>query len=248
MRLFCFPYAGGGASVFRDWVESLPETVEVWSIQYPGRESRFNETPFTNMLLLARAIHHELDVCRDKPFAFYGHSIGGLISFEVARELRRNNQTLPSRLWVSGCSPPHVREVDPPIHALPESEFIEKLRTFNGTPKQVLEVPEFREIFIPTLRADFALRETYEYTWEPPLSCPIGAFGGIDDPEVRVDDLELWREHTSAAFQFSMYPGDHFFLHTSRQLLLRQLFMELTQWGKTLTRGINWTAPVEVSS
>lgn len=248
MRLFCFPYAGGGASVFRDWVERLPETVEVWSIQYPGRESRINERPFRLLPSLARAICREFESYHGKPFAFYGHSVGGLVGFEVARELRRNNLILPWRLWVSGCSAPHVPDPDPPIHALPEPEFLEKLRAFNGTPAELLEVPEFREVFIPILRADFALRETYAYAPEPPLSCPITVFGGVDDPEVGLNDLEAWREHTSASFDLAMYPGDHFFLHTSKSVLLQRLGMELTRCVENLRDRAYWAATLEVSS
>ena len=164
-------------------------------------------------------------------------TVSGLFfAFEVARGFRRDIRTLPMCLFISGTSAPHVLDPDPPIHALPEPEFVEKLRAFNGTPDAVLETPELRQVFLPMLRADFTLRETYTYTPEPPLECPITAFGGIDDPEVSQDDLEAWKEHTSTSFQSSMLPGDHFFLHTSKHALLQKVSLELVQYVQRLSR------------
>ncbi len=247
LRLFCFPYAGAAASIFRDWADDLPETIEVWSIQYPGRENRIKEPLFTQLQPLARVIRHELSL-NQIPFTFFGHSVGAIISFEVTRELRRTNQALPLRLFLSGSSAPHVPDLGPPIHTLPEPDFLEKLRTYNGTPKEVLERPELRELFIPALRADFALRETHAYQPESALRCPISVFGGVDDPEVSREHLEAWREQTSGAFQLLMLPGDHFFIHTSRHALLQMLSLELTQCAQTVMSMADWTPTLEVSS
>lgn len=221
--------------------------VEVWCIQYPGRENRINEPLFTQLQPLAQVIHQELGLS-NVPFAFYGHSVGAIISFEVTRERRRTNQTLPLRLFLSGSSAPHVPDLAPPIHTLPEPDFLEKLRAYNGTPKEVLEAPEIRELFIPALRADFALRETHAYQPEPALRCPISVYGGVDDPEVSQEHLEAWREHTSGSFQLAMLPGDHFFIHTSRYALLQMLSKELRLCAQTVMNMAGGTPTLEVSS
>lgn len=235
LRLFCFPYAGGGASVFHRWLQHLPETVEVCSLQLPGRESRITESPFTDLSALAQAIGSVLGKWGDAPFLFYGHSVGALLCFEVTRELRRNGQTMPLCLYVSGCSAPHIPDDDPFLHRLPDQEFLERVRALNGTPQAIFEMPEIWEVFMPALRADFSLRGTYAYKADLPLHCSIAAFGGMDDPEVSHEHLEAWREHTTASFQIKMFPGDHFFLHTSQEPLLKQLSLELNQWVQKLT-------------
>jgi medium-chain acyl-[acyl-carrier-protein] hydrolase len=229
LRLFCFPYAGGGASTFRSWAfNEITPTIEVCPIELPGRGLRMKEEPFTRMLPLVQAIAPSLLPYCDKPFAFFGHSMGGLISFELARLLRRDYGCNPSHLFISGRRAPQVPDPSPPIHTLPNSEFLEELRRLNGTPEAVLQNEELMQLLLPTLRADFAVLETYAYTPEPPLGCPITAFGGLQDQEVCCELLEAWREQTHAAFSRQMFPGDHFFLHTAQSLLLQSLNQVLT--------------------
>jgi medium-chain acyl-[acyl-carrier-protein] hydrolase len=228
-RLFCFHYAGGGASAFRTWSNSLPQSVEVCAIELPGRGSRLMEPPFTQLEPLIQKLTRVLLPYLDKPFAFFGHSMGGLVSFELTRLLRREYGVSPVHLLVSGHRAPQLPDPDPPIHALPESEFLQELRRFNGTPQAVLENAELMELLLPTLRADFAVVETYAYTPDPPLDCPIAAFGGLHDREVSCDELEAWREQTNASFLLEMFPGDHFFLHSAGSLLLQSLSQKLLQ-------------------
>jgi medium-chain acyl-[acyl-carrier-protein] hydrolase len=128
---------------------------------------------------------------------------------------------------VSGCRAPQIPAPRPPIHALPEPAFLDELRRLNGTPETVLENAELMQLLLPVLRADFALLETYVYTPKPPLDYPISAFGGLQDREVSCDELEAWREQTSAAFSLQMLPGDHFFLNSARSLLLQSLSQKL---------------------
>lgn len=227
LRLFCFPYAGGGALSFRSWADSLPPTIEVCAIELPGRGIRLKEPPFTRLEPLIQAIAQTLLPYLDKPFAFFGHSMGGLVSFELARLLRRKHSLSPVHLFVSGRRAPHLPDPNPPIHALSEPELLEELRSLKGTPEAVLENAELMQLLLPTLRADFAALETYVYSSEPPLDCPITAFGGLQDSEVSCDDLEAWREQTKAGFLLQMLPGDHFFLHSARSLLLQSLSGEL---------------------
>ena len=227
LRLFCFPYAGGAALTFRTWSDSLPMSLEVCPVELPGRGKRITSAPFTRLQLLVQAIAIALLPYLDKPFAFFGHSMGGLVSFELARLLRKNYGISPVHLFVSGHREPQVPDPDPPIHALPEPEFLEKLRRLNGTPEAVLENAELMQMLLPVLRADFAVIETYAYTPESPLDCPITAFGGLQDREVRYDDLKVWQEQTNAAFSLHMLPGDHFFLQPAQPLLLQLLSQEL---------------------
>lgn len=227
LRLFCFHYAGGGALSFRTWSDSLPLTVEVCPIELPGRGFRLMEPPFTRLEPLIQAIAHALLPCLDKPFAFFGHSMGGLVSFELAQILRKKYDLSPVHLFVSGRRAPQVPDPKPPIHALAEPAFLEELRRLNGTPEAVLENAELMQLLLPTLRADFAVIETYVYAPEPPLDCPITAFGGLQDREVSCDDLKAWQEQTNAAFSLQMLPGNHFFLHSAQPLLLQSLSREL---------------------
>jgi medium-chain acyl-[acyl-carrier-protein] hydrolase len=227
MRLFCFPYAGGGVHAFRAWADNLPKTVEVCPVQLPGRGARMMEAPFTQMLPLVQAAAEALLPHLDKPFAFFGHSMGALVSFEVARWLRKQGAPEPIHLFVSGCFAPDIP--DPyPLHNLPDPELLEGLRRLNGMPQEALENAELMRLLLPTLRADCTVTETYTYTHEPPLNCPISAFGGLQDHLVGRTHLEAWRQQTTAFFSLRMFPGDHFFLHSAQPLLLRILSRELS--------------------
>jgi medium-chain acyl-[acyl-carrier-protein] hydrolase len=233
LRLFCFPYAGGGATIFRNWQATLPAQIEVCPIQLPGRGKRLKEPPFTQVQFLVEALSHALLPYLDKPFAFFGHSMGALVSFELARTLRRKYGLGPKRLFLSGRRAPAIPNLEPPTYNLPEPEFIEALHKLKGTPIGVLEEPELMQLMLPLLRADFTLCETYTYTPETPLNCPISVFGGLQDSEVSRTHLEGWRAETTAAITLRMLPGDHFFLNTEEPLLLRILAQELCQLMQT---------------
>ena len=225
LRLFCFPYAGAGASIFRTWPDGLPSDIEVCPVQLPGHGTRLMERPFTQVSPLVQALAQALIPLADRPFAFFGHSLGALICFELGRQMRRQYGVHPLRLFVSAARAPQIPLPGPPIHALPENEFLAQLRRLNGTPEELLANQELMEIMAPVLRADFALYETYEYSTEPPLNCPITAFGGLDDRKVGDGDLEAWRTQTSATFSRRMLPGDHFFM--KHPALLRMISQEL---------------------
>lgn len=223
VRLFCFPYAGGSSVIFRSWSDSLPTTVEVCPIELPGRLTQMKSAPFTRLEPLVSAIGPVLLPYLDKPFAFFGHSMGGLVSFEVTRLLRREYGLSPVHLFVSARRAPQIPNPNPPIHALPEPEFLLELRRLNGTPQAVLENTELMQLLIPILRADFAVLETYVYGPEPTLDCPITAFGGLQDQEVSRNEIQGWHAQTNSAFSLQMFKGDHFFLHSAQSLLLQSL-------------------------
>lgn len=221
-RLFCFPYAGGGASIYRTWSNSLPANIEVCAIQLPGREDRFKEPPFTNISPLVETLTQVLRPYLNIPFAFFGHSMGAIVSFELARQLRIQQEPCPVHLFVSGRRAPQIPDRNPLIHTLPEKEFLAELRLLNGTPKNVLE-SEFMQLLLPTLRADFSICGTYTYLNQPPLDCPISAFAGTEDSTETHELIQNWKEQTYSSFSLSSLPGNHFFIQTSRHLLLEKL-------------------------
>jgi medium-chain acyl-[acyl-carrier-protein] hydrolase len=227
LRLFCFPHAGGAASVFRNWSDGLPADVDVCPIQLPGRGTRLMEPPFSELSLLVEALAVALLPLLDKPFALFGHSLGSLVCFELARQLRTRNQTRPVRLFVSAGPAPQIPPRELPIHNLPEEKFFAELRRLNGTPGELLNHKEVMDIVLPSLRADFALYESYRYLSGLPLSCPISTFGGLSDQRVSHRDLEAWRDQTLASFSIRMFPGDHFYLKKTETLLLQALSREL---------------------
>ncbi len=228
LRLFCFPCAGGTTSAYSTWSNNLPADVEVCSVQLPGRGSRLMEQPFTKLSSLIQTIVPILRPYLNIPFAFFGHSMGGVLGFEIARQLRRQDNSSPVHLFACSCAAPQALNFNPPIHILPEAAFVAELRRrYNAIPQLVLENNELRQLFLPGLRADFAMLETYVYTTETPLCCPISVFGGLQDSAVSGIGLEAWRNQTLNPFTLQMFPGDHFFLHNPKSGFLQSLFLQL---------------------
>jgi medium-chain acyl-[acyl-carrier-protein] hydrolase len=214
-RLFCLPYAGGGASVYRGWQPLAPERIQVCPVELPGRGVRLRETPYVRLHPLVRALVTALEPFVDRPFALFGHSMGGLVGFELARALRERGQPQPAHVFVSATAAPGTPPTRPSIHDAPDAEIKRRLRTLNGTPQELLDNEELMELMLPTLRADFSVLETYEYREAPPLSVPITVFGGVADPVVPQEALRGWQRQSSKGARLRMFPGDHFFPHTS---------------------------------
>jgi medium-chain acyl-[acyl-carrier-protein] hydrolase len=221
IRLFCFPYSGAGASIFRTWAAPLAPHIEVIAIQLPGRENRRKEPLFSNLPSLIQALTPILLPYIDRPFMFFGHSVGALISFEVARQLRRCEHPCPLQLIVSGRSAPQFPASTPPIHQLPHADFLEELQRYNGTPAIVLNNADLMNVFIPILRADLAMNETYVYEPEAPFDFPIAAFGGRQDMQVSQAALSAWGEQTNTNFCLKLLPGNHFFLKDQQSEILQ---------------------------
>ncbi len=227
MRLFCFPYAGGNAAVFQKWHRAFPESIEVCPLQYPGRGNRMREQPFTNAIPLAHDVSQALRSLIDLPFAFFGHSMGAQIAFEVAHELRREPMPSPLHLFVSSARAPQFPNRDRLAYDMPEPQFKQELHRLNGTPKEVLENDELMSLMLPILRADFEVAQTYSYLGDDRLACPLTAYGGTEDPAVSVPELDGWREQTTGRFRLQMFSGDHFYLHASEPLLTADVLREL---------------------
>jgi surfactin synthase thioesterase subunit/glycosyltransferase involved in cell wall biosynthesis len=214
LRLFCFPYAGAGAAAYRSWIDQLGPGVAVSPARLPGRETRMAESPFTDMGHLVAALHNAIVPFLDTPFAFFGHSMGAVIAFELARALRRHNEREPVCVIASGARAPQFRlgHVPPPEPS--EEEFIHELRMRDGTPQEVLNNDELLRFVLPALRADAALFRNYIYIPAPPLDTAMMAYGGVDDHNVTDRHLKPWGEQTNGSFLCRTFPGGHFFIQS----------------------------------
>ena len=230
LRLFCFPYAGGEPA-YQTWIDRFPpevrRNVELCSIHLPGRASNHRGPLFYELSPLLVTLERMIVPYHDLPYAFFGHSMGALLGFELARGLRRHELPGPVHLTVSGHRAPQRFDPNEPIHNMPDREFRAKLREFGGTPEEVLQNAELIELLTPILRADFAVCERYSYVPEAPLDCSITVFGGNNDPRVSRDELLDWRDQTTQSFSLRMFPGGHFFLQSAVSLFVRVLAQDL---------------------
>jgi medium-chain acyl-[acyl-carrier-protein] hydrolase len=224
-RLFIFPYAGGAPSSFNKWIADFPKEIEISIAHYPGRGSRFNEPPIKEFFVLVEEIANAIQPELDKPFFFFGHSLGAVLAFELARRISPQ----PQILFVSACGAPHIPNPNRPIHALADSEFIKSLQELNGLPAEVANNAELMELILPALRADFEAIENYRYaSSEHRMGCPIIAFGGLDDSHVDRIRLESWGHYTSGSFKSHYFSGDHFFINTAHQSVITSIIAEIT--------------------
>ena len=222
IRLFCLPFAGGGSAFYHPWKEHLPADIELAKIQLPGRETRLREKAFTRMEMLVATLTEKLTPWLDRPFAFFGHSMGALITFELVRMIRTYNHAQPQHIFVSGYQAPHLPRSEKISH-LPDAQFVQRLLEYGGIPKLVVENSELMEIFLPIFRADFEMIDNYIYQPGPPLDCPLTVFGGESDPKISREDLFQWKKHTTSDFSCHFLPGGHFFINESQPRLLDHL-------------------------
>lgn len=219
IRLFCFSYAGGSASTFRQWPEVFADPVEVVPVELPGHGSRFAETPLADLGALAAGTADALRPHLDQPFALFGHSFGAFLAFEVARLLGGETAASPACLVVSAsrapCLAPRRR-----LARLPHEMLVESLRELNGTPGTVLQDRQLLELLLPLVRTDLEADEEYLVPNGTRLDCPILALGGRGDPTLTAGELASWARMTSAEFRLLMLPGDHFFLHAFRRTVV----------------------------
>lgn len=214
-RIFCFPYAGGGAGVFRGWSDWVPEHIEVCGIQLPGRWGRFNQPALRSMDHIVQTLGKELQGLLDKPFAFFGHSMGALLAYELSRYLLEKEMPLPSFLALSAYGKPvSAKPESDQSFGLPDEEFIEKVRSYGGVPPELAQNRELLTVFLPTLRADFEVIDTYNPQLGLKLPVPILGFGGSHDHQMSVPSIQAWEEATSSSFEMEVLEGDHFFIKT----------------------------------
>jgi surfactin synthase thioesterase subunit/acyl carrier protein len=226
LRLFCFHFLGGGASAFGDWQEALGEEIEVCPVQLPGREERLQEPAMEDMQALIATLASQLRPLLDRPFAFYGHSMGALIAFALARRLRHDG-VLPRHLFAAGYFAPHAPSPFLTREDLHAAGLSAAVRRMIDAPEAVLNNAEFMRALLPTIQADSRLVGSYEHIEELPLECPITALGGRRDEEVSSDDLRAWQRHTAGPFRLEMFPGKHLFLLSDREPLLAVIRRDL---------------------
>lgn len=223
--LLCFPFAGGGASAFVPW-RGASATFAVLPLQYPARETRWTDPQFESFDALVDAIATDLAPLWSGTFAFWGHSFGAYVAFELTRRLRVRGGVLPCHLFLSGAQAPHLPARDP-IHHLAPGAFLRKLVAFNGIPRELLENRELLAMLLPVIQHDFRLLEQYEYRQEEPLPVPLSVFGGLQDEHVEAGDLLAWSIHTSSTFRPRFVEGDHFFPFASPETMSAYLSEDL---------------------
>lgn len=238
LRLLCFPFAGGGATTYSPWISLLAPEIEVYPVQLPGRENRVKEPPFQRFDELIPALAQALQPYLNVPYAFFGHSMGALVSFELTRYLRQQGTRLPEHLFLSAYRSPETTP-DEPLHALPEPALIKKLLELEGTSPELLANDELRQLLLPILRADFAVCESYQYQVQEPLECPITVLGGQQDKRVQRAALETWCKQTSQHFALHLLPGNHLFIRSAQTAVLHIISQTLLEKTAHVSLGAN---------
>ncbi|MCA9961832.1 MAG: thioesterase [Anaerolineales bacterium] len=227
LRLFCFPYSGGGAGVFLEWPKGLPAEVEVCAMRLPGREVRLREASFTQMEPLVESALAGIRPFLDRPFVFFGHSLGALLAYNLVYRLQ-DEGVPPEHLFVAGYRAPHRPSHFPYVHQADETTFVDRIRNLDGSPAAFFDHPELLEMMLPTLRADFAVWETYvQDATRVPLNCPIAAFGAREDKEANQADMAAWRDYTASTFTLRMFAGGHFFIRDRQREVLQAVARDL---------------------
>jgi len=226
VRLVCFPYAGGSARIFREWHDWCRPEVEVVPIELPGRGAHSQGPLIDRMDAMVERLMPAVEPLLDKPFAIFGHSMGALIGFELSRALKAAGRRCPLHLFASGMRPPH-RKGQYQIHTLPDHQLIEALRSLNGTPDEIMGDSSLVEFYLPLLRADLRLAETYRYAPGCPLDHPITVFSGIGDITTPINHQGDWQQHTRSGCTVRLLDGDHFFIQHHAHLLAASILKSL---------------------
>jgi medium-chain acyl-[acyl-carrier-protein] hydrolase len=230
IRLFCFPFAGGGASIYRDWLNEMPPYIEIAPVQLPGRENRFAEELARDFEdLIQRITAAVRPFTAEMPFALFGHSLGALLAFETARRLARFDAPSPSHVIVSAHSAPHFRPKRQSAAHLTDDQVRDWLRQQNGTSEDILENSELMDLLLPVLRADLQVEESYQPTSDAVVSCPLTAIASHQDGDAPPDQVSAWERHTRNRFTFRIVDGNHFFaFNESRAAVLAAIVDALT--------------------
>ncbi|MCP3804700.1 alpha/beta fold hydrolase [Allokutzneria sp. A3M-2-11 16] len=226
-RVYCFPHAGASAAVYAPWRGLAGDRLAICPVQPPGRAERFREKPFTTVDSLVDELVADIGDQFTGNYAFFGHSMGALVAFEVTRKLRAIGAQLPKHLFVSGRAAPQLPDTRKQLRALPQPELIAELKRLGGMPDAVLNEPELLELFIPLFRADLTVNEAYTHRSEEPLPIPLTTLGGHGDPRADDDELKAWGELTADRFALHTYPGGHFYLEKKAGELIDMFAAEL---------------------
>jgi medium-chain acyl-[acyl-carrier-protein] hydrolase len=234
-RLFCLPYAGGSSLIYLDWPRRLPPSVELVCIDPPGRNERINEAPVSSLPILVRQLAAEIAPWLDRPYGLFGHSNGALTAFELARTLQSSHRP-PSLLVASAKAAPSALRETAALHQMPDPEFIAELRRSGATPEEFFECPELIELFLPLLRADYALSETYSYRTAARLNADLLLLSGREDDCMKAADREAWAKEVTGTCHWEELPGDHFFIDQVPDLVTSAVaaaILSLGAWQST---------------
>ena len=231
LRLYCFPHAGGDAARFLPWQTAIGAEIEVCGVQLPGHGTRLIERACDSLPVLVDMLADVILSESAVPFAFFGHSLGGLLAFELARYCYSQGLPRPVHLFPSGCDAPRHPRQARHLHQLPADAFISELKDYNGTPPEVLINHEIMELLIPTLRAEFALAETYEYRASSPLEMPITVLAGKLDDQICSEQVTGWQKETTNKCRVMWFEGGHFFINENRKAVLNFLREELAPYN-----------------
>lgn len=225
MRMFCFPHAGGTAQDYKKWAMYLPDDAELYAAQLPGRAERITEAFCADFYTLISNLASNILTFINTPYFFVGHSLGGSIAFEVAKAIRKLHYPLPKRLFIIGRNGPNIPENNP-TYNLPDEMLIDYLRIQSGTSEKLLEDKDIMQFFLPIVRNDMKLADTYHdlYKKEEPLSCPINVFWGTEETHMKLNELEDWKNETYGTFTIDQFDGHHFFLHNQTEKVISKIF------------------------
>ena len=227
LRLFCFHSAGGGASMFVPWAALLPEDVELNAVQMPGRENRLKEAPHKRVDTALNALDEAIFPLLDRPYAVFGLSMGALVGFEFVRKLRQTYSIEPTHFFAASRRAPQTPERLPLIAHLPDVSFLEAIQErYKSIPEVIWKDAELMRLFLPLLRADFTLLETYAYADESPLTCPLTVLYGSEDPTLNEQETAMWELHTQGKFTRQAFTGGHFFPSTQHARVIEFLIQQ----------------------
>lgn len=213
LRLFCFPYAGGSAIIYSGLEKNFPDDIDVFAIQPPGRGVRFNEPAITSLETLVSELLISISPYLDKPFLFLGYSNGSLMAFELARRLQLRGMPVPAHMILAARRAPHLPSITPQKHNMSYDDFINELRKFSYTPEKILNDPEIMSVFMPMLRADFALGELYQCQTSPVLNVSSSLFWGQKDEAATKEGMAAWQDLISGDCEMIEFEEGHFFIH-----------------------------------
>lgn len=219
INLFCFPYAGGMASMYKDWNSYFPNYITVKSVEYPGRGGKDQNQCMRNLNELLDHLENELLPKLRGDFIFFGHSLGAIVSFELACRIKLKHGISPKCLFLSSCPPPTKIMTIASISQLNDHDFIKKVESLNGIPKELIEDPIFLHSFLPVLRNDFGLLDEYVADLSVKCDIPIIVYGGVEDPHVNPEELREWAQLTTNGSSLHFFPGDHFYIRKPDELL-----------------------------
>lgn len=209
LRLVCFGHAGAGPGVFARWPHSLPADIEVFAVRLPGRDRRLRETPFRRWPPLLDALTEALTPELSGPFVLLGHSLGGMIAYELCCRLTASGNP-PQRVLLVACRAPHVPNPLPTMHQLPEPQLVAELEGIGATPRDVLTDRRLLQLLTPMIRADLELAETWPFRPASAVTAPLVVFAGVADPIAPPASVAPWERYATGGFHFYAVPGGHF--------------------------------------